>query len=333
MSGQAFEFSVVVSRDGEPVGSGLVSLGPCIEDALFHGVLSGGIPNDGTVPPFEILPRWKNEQDRSIEALALSFEGIPVRSYERRMFEAQARGVITALLVEKRLRKEDLVRWEVIAREPSASPRAGPTVRLRRSPYPLVQRALTHVPPDSFAIEIEASALAEIRRKVVEAGTVECAGLLVGEVFHDSVRRAGALHAGRSVDMKVGHGGASIRHFALDPGSFLSARDELAASGDGEVPVGWYHSHPQCAACEESSKCPASTVFLSTDDITVHMTAFSAPYMVALVAGKVPDLPATQPGFRLYSWQRGLVAEHALHDVESIERPSTNPMSEGTTQL
>jgi hypothetical protein len=58
--------------------------------------------------------------------------------------------------------------------------------------------------------------------------------------------------------------------------------------------------------------------------------------MVALVAGKVSHLPASQPGFRLYGWQNGLVSEVELQESESSEssesseRTSPNPMSERT---
>ncbi len=315
------EFLIVVSRDGAPVGSEPVSLGPCTEDALFLGILEGRLPNDGSLPRFGVLPRWKDEEQGTVAALELSCDGAPARSYERSVFTPQAEVLIAALLAENRLAKEDVVDWEVVARKRSGGSSARFSVRLRRSPYPLTETKLAHTPSGAVSVGVTAAVLDGIRSKVVEAGAVECAGLLVGRVLHDPGRSAAAVQALGSVDMKPGREGASRSHFALGPDSFLGVQREATSRDDGMVAVGWWHSHPPCEGCHENPSCRASTVFFSSQDVRVHMSAFGAPYMVALVAGKVSQLPATQPGFRLYAWQNGLVAERELEGIDSNASP------------
>lgn len=316
MTNRSLEFSVVVFRDGARVGSQPLHLGPCIEDALFRGVLGGHIPNYGSMPNADVVPRWKEEAEGTVAALEVCCGDAPPRGYERTVFAPQVRAFVEGLTEGKQLQKGDVVSWEVIARASSkgGGDRVGP--RLRRSPYPLTERRLAHVPPGVFEVEIAKSLLEELRQQVVEAGAVECAGLLVGRVFHDPARSAGAVQAIGSVEMKAGRKGASSAHFALDPDSFLAARDQAARRNDGAIPVGWFHSHPPCSACKENPGCRATTVFFSNPDIRVHMSAFSAPYMIALVAGKVAELPATQPGFRLFAWQNGLVTESELRAID-----------------
>jgi hypothetical protein len=149
-------------------------------------------------------------------------------------------------------------------------------------------------------------------RTVVAAATVECAGLLVGHIVHDPERSAAALTITTQIPVPAGQGGASNTHFAFGPGSFRAAKQALNSFTNGCVSAGWWHSHPPCENCPQNPTCVADTVFFSPDDMQVHASAFSAAFAVALVAGKVRDRRALDPGFRLYGWQGGAIRERAL---------------------
>jgi proteasome lid subunit RPN8/RPN11 len=151
--------------------------------------------------------------------------------------------------------------------------------------------------------------LREIRDTLARAGSVERAGLLLGFLCHDVRREAAVLRVTHSIPLEAGSRGASEAHFSLDPSSFAAAKRAVERSGAGAVPVGWVHSHPPCKQCSENRACQAETVFFSAADVDVHASAFPSPYMIALVAGKLRDLPADVPGYRLYGWERGRVVE------------------------
>jgi hypothetical protein len=154
--------------------------------------------------------------------------------------------------------------------------------------------------------------LEALREEVVAEGAAERAGLLVGRLLHDAERGAAMAHVTGKIDVEAGPGGASRAHFALGPESFRAGLEKARRRRDGTVVTGWGHTHPPCQHCVSTPSCVVDTVCFSGDDEDVHSTAFSSAYMVGLVAGKLGNLPATQPGFRLYGWEKGKVTERSF---------------------
>jgi hypothetical protein len=114
------------------------------------------------------------------------------------------------------------------------------------------------------------------------------------------------------VPLPAGRHGASNLHFAFGPESFRLAREMVARTANGAAAAGWWHSHPPCEKCPSQPACTADTVFFSLDDVRVHASAFQSAHMVGLVAGKVRDRPATDPGFRLFGWHNGTMVQRSL---------------------
>jgi proteasome lid subunit RPN8/RPN11 len=311
MAREPLEFFIEVRRDGVLVESAAASLAPCFEDALFRGVLEGWIPNDGRMPAFDVSPQWKDAQPPIVAGLSLLQEGASARSYGRQVFAAQAGALIAGLVDAKQLSHGESVEWEVVARPPprAATPRF--STRVHRTPYPFQETSLPDLPRGSFDIEIGADVLDAIRQQVLSSGAVECAGLLVGHLRRDPERGAGTLEVVGAVEVSAGAGGASSHHFAFGVDSFISARRATENRTDGAITVGWMHSHPACAACPKHPSCGMQTVFFSHRDVVVHSSGFPSAYMLALVVGKVSERPATEPGFRLYGWDEGRVAERS----------------------
>jgi len=82
------------------------------------------------------------------------------------------------------------------------------------------------------------------------------------------------------------------------------------------VAVGWHHEHVACADCALTPTCERDTIFFSSDDYAVHASAFPRAYHVALVAGKLRERPARDPGFRLYGWDCGEIRELPVLEME-----------------
>jgi len=302
------EFIAEVRRDGSPVGSGPVSPASCFEDAFFYGVLAGRYANDGRMPDFAVVPSFEDSTPPRVAGLTLYLGEAPAGTYDSEVFVPQARALIQDLVREGRVEPGTKLEWSVAAREPSSAGRRF-SARVSRSPYPFWPEALPELEPGSLAVEIEAAVLEALRAEVVAAGAVERAALLVGRLLHDADRGAVLIRVTAKIDVEVGPGGASRAHFAFGPTSFLSARRRAQRRRDGTVVVGWGHTHPPCQHCVDTPSCAVETICFSADDEEVHSSAFPSSYMLGLVAGKLGHLPATRPGFRLYGWEGGRLAE------------------------
>jgi len=306
-----FSFRVEVRRDHIVVGETAASIAACIEDTWFRNVLSGRLPNDGTVPSFEAIPLWAEAGAPAVAGLTIRCAGAPACAYGLDVFTHTARDLIRRLLVEKRIDTRDQIEWSASAvTQPPAAARF--RTRARRQPFPLHPASILNAAADSVSIIIEPQVLDAIRRVAVRSGTVETAGLLVGQLLHDRQRRAAEIHVTDQVPIPAGDGGASSVHFAFGITSFHTARELVARAGEGLHVLGWHHSHPPCAQCPRSPDCKAETVFFSPDDERVMACAFPAAYMVALVEGKLAARPAWDPGFRLYGWTHATIAERPM---------------------
>jgi proteasome lid subunit RPN8/RPN11 len=310
---------IEVRREGVIVGSRLASVAPCQEDALFGSILSGSVPNDGSLPSLAIAPTWSEEPDppmgtgalqsAEITGVELRMVGSAPRRYGKQVFAAQARDLIETLILEGTLPLDAKVEWSLVEGPGDEPPPAHFAVRVSREPLPLSPARLPRTAKGEISAELDASMLDGLRREFCQAGAVERAWLLVGSVDHDPERGAAAIQAVTAVPVEMGRGGASRTHFAFEPGAFVEARERAKREFDDLVPIGWAHSHPPCEACPANPACQSDTRFFSEADIEVHSSAFASPYMIALVVGKVATAPATEPGFHLYGWRQALVSK------------------------
>jgi proteasome lid subunit RPN8/RPN11 len=305
-------FAIEILRDDAVLASVPASTAACIEDACFRAVLGGRVANDGRFPALTVTPVWTGAGPPEVAAVeVVGLPGAPA-VYDLGVFAARARLLLAELVRDGQLESAAGAAWRVTATVATAEPRPRFRACTTRGPYPLAPAALPDVAPDTLAVTLDAAVLREVRAAVVEAGATECAGLLTGRLLHDAARAAARLEVTGQVPVPAGAGGASWTHFAFGPNTFAAARAALAGRTDGTIAAGWHHSHPPCAECPRHPDCTNDRVFLSADDCAVHASAFSAPYLVALVAGKVRDRPARDPGFRLYGWSGGTVAEVKL---------------------
>jgi len=305
------EFVAEVKREGNLVGSGPVTAAPCLEDAFFRGVLVGHYPNVGRMPDFAVVPSFADSTPSTVAGVTLYLGETSAGHYAADVFVPQVRALIQQLIRTGRVEPGALLEWVIVAREPGSSVRRF-SARVSRSPYPFWPESLPELEPGGLAIEIESVLLKALRAEVVAAGAVECAGLLVGRLLHDVDRGAALIRVTGKVDVEAGPGGASRTHFAFGPESFRSALSRAQRRRDGTVAVGWAHTHPPCETCVATPSCVVDTICFSADDEEVHSSAFPSSYMLGLVAGKLGNLPATEPGFRLYGWKSGSVAERSF---------------------
>jgi hypothetical protein len=308
-------FSIEVRRpDGALTGASNASLQSCIDDAWLRDVQAGQLPNDGELPALRVVPRWHDALRPAVTGLSLSLAGGAERHYSREVFSTEADALIQRLRKEGRVADGEKVSWSVIAREAEPTePRR--TVRTERAPFPLRPAPLPHVAAGAYEICIDAAMLRRVRERITRTRSVEGAELLVGHLLHDAERGALELHVFDALALEPGRGGSSNTHFSFDPVATAAARRRVLERADGAEPCGWHHNHNPCEGCWEHPDCKVDWVFFSSDDCQVHATLFSGPHMVALVGGKLGELPANRPGFRLYGWRAGRVVERPFRVV------------------
>ena len=308
MTAQPFGLQIEVRRDDVLVDSTPATFAACTEDIRFRAVLEGRSQNDGEIPDHEVAFHF-SDGPPAVTELSVMHEGQCLGRYDREVWAAQARAQIHALVEAKRLQKGDTVQWRIVVGPDPRSPSRFAT-RVQLAPYPFEERALPDAARGTVSAEVHAPLLDEIRRRVVASATVEIGGFLLGRLLRDPDRGAGRIEITGWLEVPAGESGASNVHFSFGPRSFLAARERARGGDEGRI-VGWLHSHPSCPACSEpeNAGCHAHTLFFSADDKLVHAAGFSAAYMVARVAGKVREAPATRPAFGLYGWSAGRIVE------------------------
>jgi proteasome lid subunit RPN8/RPN11 len=310
MTDDSYRFSVQVHGEGGVLASAPASIAPCVEDALFRRLLSGKTANDGSLPPFRALPLWAKAGPPNVDGIRLVAEDEAPDDYGLDVFAPAARALIAGLLARKVVQDGDRVVWRVVGAPPCEAPRRF-RGRSSRGPYPFRAAPLAHLAPGAFEVSIEAAVLDAVRRRFVDNLACERAGFLTGRLLHDGERGAAALVVGGQLEVAAGRGGSSGAHFSFDPESFRRARRAIENERRAII-AGWWHTHPPCERCLERSDCAAETVFFSAEDREVHRSAFPLRHAVGLVAGKVRDASARDPGFRLYGWMQGAIVELPL---------------------
>lgn len=298
--------------DGALAGVCDASPACCVEDAWFRGVRTGRLPNGGERPALHIAPTWHATQRPAVTGLTVALGDGPTHPYTREVFRPQAAAFVARLRDAGRLSASEAVVWSVVAREDGPDE---PGAAAQRAPFPLEPCELPSAAPGSSAVSFEAATLRGLRDRIRRSGTVEGAELLVGHLLHDAARDALELRVVDAIALEPGRGGRSSTHFSFSPVATVAARRRALERGDGSSPCGWHHNHNPCPGCSHNPDCRVNWVFFSDDDLDVHAMLFTSPHMVALVGGKLGDLPASRPGFRLYGWRDGEIVERAFRVV------------------
>jgi proteasome lid subunit RPN8/RPN11 len=137
----------------------------------------------------------------------------------------------------------------------------------------------------------------------------EVGGILLGRLNRDPEDGSVYLHITGLVPAESTE--ATVTSVTFTPETFAQAREVIDLRGEGEIVVGWMHSHPFCFCAEcpvpAPQECIRKILFYSRDDEFLMELAFSRPFMVGLLAAIEPRLePALgHPGVRLYGWNHG----------------------------
>lgn len=152
----------------------------------------------------------------------------------------------------------------------------------------------------------------------------ETGGILIGHLYQDAdIPDIGVVV---TAQIPARHAQGKSTELTFTPKTWAAVRDTLALREQGEIMLGWWHSHPgkywaatTCAKCppERRRVCPISSNFFSAHDENLHEKIFPKAYSLALV------ITNTEEGLRqaLYGWRDGLVQQRGFFIQRNQDRP------------
>jgi len=315
MAPNTHQFFLVFRDQSEVIHEEELDLNALINDVTFAAVCKGELANDGRWEPIRVEPELI---DGVVAGVTVNVAGSS-RTYSRAVMKDRANEILQtrgeALL---RTATETNVSWDVEVRSSETDARRNAKrVSIRRQAYPLVrpdpagladQNSERHV--ETMTVRVAADLVEELRNESANSLDRERADFLVGHLVladngHVVVSLVDRIPAVTETE-------GSLVHVSFAPRTFQAAQQELEQRGTDQVILGHHHNHPPMCGRKclmTIPACSTDNVFFSVDDRVVHRSAFSRPYMVALVSGKGAERRADDPVMKAYGWQRGRICE------------------------
>jgi len=160
---------------------------------------------------------------------------------------------------------------------------------------------------------------AEALMRVAEAE--ETGGVLIGHVHRD--RGWGELFLEVTAQIPARHAQQELTRLTFTPETWAAVDAAISLRGQGEIYLGWWHTHPSGHWCDE---CPAETRkqckrsgqlsgdFFSVHDVALHRTVFPRAYSIGLViSDRCETGTDIDPVWGLYGWRHGMVSSRGFH--------------------
>lgn len=162
-----------------------------------------------------------------------------------------------------------------------------------------------------------------IDEAVEEAGRApgrEVGGALLGHLRRDT--STGELFVEVTCQVPAEETTSTEVSVTFTPATWASVREVIEVRGEGEIFVGWVHSHP-FGLCEECPakpppECVDKVLFFSADDEFLMELSFPRPFMVGLLSAREPRLAAAlgHAPVRLFGWRDGRVVPRGFEVID-----------------
>lgn len=323
---------------------------PLREWVRFIALRQGSAPASALALECTIEPIWdRNRGEPYLDGLRARAErGEGARAltadFSASFFNVQAKAAVAQLVEEGSLELGAQVLCLPVAyapqNDPEARPRNGrfkaqpgaPTLHIRGGSLAqclansgALAGALDDVAED-IPVFLPQVVLDEARELARAEVVSETGGLLIGQVCRDDA--GGDLFVEVTAQLPARHVDATLHRLTFTSDTWTEFRSTIALRRQGEVMVGWWHSHPVrewCKKCSEESQraCALRADFLSEDDRLLHRTVFPRAYSLALVVNVVAY---EDPTFSLFGWRCGKIelrSHHVLHSPASVATVTT----------
>jgi proteasome lid subunit RPN8/RPN11 len=162
-----------------------------------------------------------------------------------------------------------------------------------------------------------------IEEAVEDAGRAperEVGGALLGHLRRDT--DGGEIFVEVTCQVPAEETTATDLSITFTPATWARVREVIEVRGEGEIFVGWVHSHPfgLCAECPLTPppECVAKVLFFSSDDEFLMELSFPRPFMVGLLSAREPRLAAAlgHAPVRLFGWRDGRIEPRGFEVID-----------------
>jgi proteasome lid subunit RPN8/RPN11 len=174
--------------------------------------------------------------------------------------------------------------------------------------------------PDDFPVVIPRRVLEEVVEEARQAPEREVGGVLLGHLGRDTESASVFLRVTCQVPAEQTE--ATTTSVTFTPETWARVREVQELRGEGEIFVGWVHSHPFrfCAECPvpTPAECLDKVLFYSSDDEFLMEQLFARPFMVGLLTAVEPRLERTlgHAPVRLYGWRHGEIQARGFEVID-----------------
>ncbi len=284
------------------------------------------------IAPGRLVPRWSAKLGPPyVEGFRIEVEGVDGEErmgvdFPNAYFKNTARRAAERYVDDGALCAQEGLRYLVMlfpaGEETNAAPSAF-AARRHTVPLPLVESSLERHQAGALLsgvhdcadlpVFLPAALLREVKDRTRAAGAAECGGILLGHVHRD--RSLPELFVDVTVQVAARHAQATADRLTFTPDTWRNVDAVRDRRADGEIMVGWWHSHPVGTWCQDSSPeerraCALAEGFLSAHDRHLQRTVFPGAHCVALV---VTDPGDREPTCTLFGWRRGQLARRGYY--------------------
>ncbi len=174
--------------------------------------------------------------------------------------------------------------------------------------------------PDEMPVLVPRRVIDEAVEEAIKAPDREIGGALLGHLRRDT--DTGEIFVEVTCQVPAEETTATEASVTFTPATWARVREVIEVRGEGEIFVGWVHSHPfgLCADCpaKPPPECVSKVLFFSDDDKFLMELSFARPFMVGLLCAREPKLAAAlgHAPVKLYGWRDGEVVSRGFEVID-----------------
>jgi proteasome lid subunit RPN8/RPN11 len=174
--------------------------------------------------------------------------------------------------------------------------------------------------PEDFPALIPRRVIEESVEEARREPEREIGGVLLGHLRRDAER--GDVFLQVTCQVPAEQTEATAASVTFTPETWARVREVQELRGEGEIFVGWVHSHPFrfCAECPlpVPAECIEKVLFYSSDDEFLMEQAFARPFMVGLLTAVEPKLERAlgHAPVKLYGWRHGEIVARGFEVID-----------------
>jgi proteasome lid subunit RPN8/RPN11 len=311
-----------------------------VEATFFDGLRKGVFADydfhaeRATLEPRFVKPGGGSPRVESFEvALPTPSGGAHRLAFERDYFHNLVRRVARELIADEKVAEDGVLLYQLAAYLDEARPQTrGLSIELESEAPEIPVRsgsrralgtseAWDNPRASDFPVLLPRHVIEESVEEARRAPEREVGGVLLGHLRRDAEDGEAYLEVTALVPAEETE--ATELSVTFTPATWERAREVIAVRGEGEIFVGWMHSHP-FRFCEECplpvpKECMEKVLFYSADDEFLMELSFARPFMVGLLAAVEPKLEGAlgHAPVKLYGWNKGLIEARGFEVIES----------------